>query len=313
MDTETIFPIEFVNNSKALKLIDTYFKDRPNLSDKDETLIKFYCYLEERIITIDLLYQIYLLNLNNLLNNFILKFDDEIIRINNNTEQNSYVLINGLFSNLVSSGKTLTDSIQDLPKNIKSYATKTGIDHNLNSQYISDIYDSNFSYKFCYHLRNYSQHGYLPISGGHNNKYYFNLSRILSSKHFDLKAEVEEELAKMEKKMIKEYNNEPNIALTYTISKYNLEMHRIYCKYMTQIKNLRKKVVRRINNIIKENSKIVFSDVTLDKKYILYIEENIMHFADLSGLHPKVFNDIRERAFINFKKEKKEMKRIKIY
>lgn len=131
--------------------------------------------------------------------------NDTIIKKDNlNIEENDGIIINALVINYISSARPFVESIETFVKEmfkIEEY-------ENFKKLYLNKLYDEKFTYRFLYSLRNYSQHGHLPVYIDYNNKCSFNLEEILNTPHFDHNAKL-----KKWKKYVKELRKNLKIIL----------------------------------------------------------------------------------------------------
>ncbi|HAZ0654615.1 TPA: hypothetical protein J8C18_000341, partial [Enterococcus faecium] len=171
-------------------------------------------------------------NLTNLLKHFTI-FTNDLIESTGEklTEDQYYYQINALTINLISSAKTLTESIEVCMKNFlaekdfKSFKNKI----------LSKPYDEHFSYRFLLHMRNYSQHGHLPVNI-HQQRVYFDLDEILAMPHFDFNGQLKKELDVLRKDIYNQFRDSPRISYVYTVAKFNLVITEIYFNYLKEIK-----------------------------------------------------------------------------
>ena len=98
------------------------------------------------------------------------------------TVKNDYISINSYIINLISSGRTLADAMECYIKNVPSIGEP---EREKFLEYLHNNYDASFAYRLLCNLRNYSQHGHLPVSSTEN-KYYFDLKQIVDKPHFNL-------------------------------------------------------------------------------------------------------------------------------
>lgn len=155
----------------------------PILDSEEKEKIEYYVEITRHIQEIYELFNIFRFNLNNLLNYYELHYDDSILRKSYlDSKENDFTIINALVLNYISAGKVLTESIENF-MNIN--VDKESI---LYTSFMDDhfykIYNKNFYYRFLLHLRNFSQHGHLPISIDIKNRFYFNLRQILYTPTF---------------------------------------------------------------------------------------------------------------------------------
>ena len=134
--------------------------------------------------------------------------------------------INVYLISLISAGKTIADSVTLCIKN------------NLEEEclFIRNEYDSNFSYKFLIRLRNYSQHGHIPVSIIEGQPR-FDLLQIYNTPHYDfnsnLKKDVDEFIEFIHENQ--ESIEGPMLSFESTVVLYTCSIFRIYKKFLEKI------------------------------------------------------------------------------
>ncbi|MDV4886449.1 hypothetical protein NNG57_02895, partial [Enterococcus faecium] len=202
------------------------------ITESDKRIFLNYVELTRHIIELDKLFNVFRYNLTNLLKHFTI-FTNDLIESTGEklTEDQYYYQINALTINLISSAKTLTESIEVCMKNFlaekdfKSFKNKI----------LSKPYDEHFSYRFLLHMRNYSQHGHLPVNI-HQQRVYFDLDEILAMPHFDFNGQLKKELDVLRKDIYNQFRDSPRISYVYTVAKFNLVITEIYFNYLKEIK-----------------------------------------------------------------------------
>ncbi len=96
-------------------------------------------------------------------------------------------------------------------------------DSDLREKIISKEYDTSFSYRFMYFMRNFTQHFSIPIKYI-DNVYSFDVYNILNINHFSIKKDIKEDLNKQFD--IMKNQGVPYIALEPTILSYKKS---VYC------------------------------------------------------------------------------------
>ena len=153
MSTEEYFLIKNINVNMEKIKIPKYSKDEIDIIEK---FIEFTRHLQE----IDKLFYVFQMNLQDILLHYELYYDDRIIRkIDIENEEKDIIIINALVINYISSAKTFTESIEIfLTQNLgKEELNK------FKNNCLSKIYDKKFSYRLLIRLRDYAQHGHLPV------------------------------------------------------------------------------------------------------------------------------------------------------
>ncbi|OSM16278.1 hypothetical protein B6S39_14315, partial [Enterococcus faecalis] len=130
----------------------------PKISTDEQKLFETYIEMTRFFIELSELYKIFQANYSLLLENFTLNTNDTVYyRHTIIQEDELYTLINTFTINLISSGKSLSESIDTYLNTILGKETY----NKFRSDISSPIYDKNFSYKLLLQLRNYSQHGHI--------------------------------------------------------------------------------------------------------------------------------------------------------
>ncbi|MFR6601536.1 MAG: hypothetical protein ACLUQ0_03480 [Enterococcus italicus] len=203
-----------------------------SIADSDRKIFSDYVELTRHIIELDKLFNVFRYNLTNLLNHFTIYTNDLLERLDENlTEDQYYYQINALTINLISSAKTLSESIETCMKN---FLLKKEF-NSFKLRILSKPYDEHFSYRFLLHMRNYSQHGHLPVNI-HQQRVYFDLDEILAMPHFDLNGQLKKELDVLRKDIYNQFRDSSRISYVYTVAKFNLVITEIYFNYLKEIK-----------------------------------------------------------------------------
>ena len=137
-----------------------------------EQILRRYLSMSQHICELDELYSMMVFNLENMFEKFSLQFDDRIFAKRGETVD--VIQINALLCNAVSAGRTLIESMEKFDE---FYISK---DKSFKKNFISKAYDQYSEYKIVDFLRNYMQHGHIPIHYDEE-KIYLDLSEILCS------------------------------------------------------------------------------------------------------------------------------------
>ncbi|MGN9291189.1 hypothetical protein ACTMRI_13985 [Enterococcus faecium] len=229
MRSDSRFFVSNLQDDELIRQIDSLLE---TITESDKRIFLNYVELTRHIIELDKLFNVFRYNLTNLLKHFTI-FTNDLIESTGEklTEDQYYYQINALTINLISSAKTLTESIEVCMKNFlaekdfKSFKNKI----------LSKPYDEHFSYRFLLHMRNYSQHGHLPVNI-HQQRVYFDLDEILAMPHFDFNGQLKKELDVLRKDIYNQFRDSPRISYVYTVAKFNLVITEIYFNYLKEIK-----------------------------------------------------------------------------
>ncbi|HFU4436148.1 TPA: hypothetical protein ACH52J_000244 [Enterococcus faecium] len=229
MRSDSRFFVSNLQDDELIRQIDSLLE---TITESDKRIFLNYVELTRHIIELDKLFNVFRYNLTNLLKHFTI-FTNDLIESTGEklTEDQYYYQINALTINLISSAKTLTESIEVCMKNFlaekdfKSFKNKI----------LSKPYDEHFSYRFLLHMRNHSQHGHLPVNI-HQQRVYFDLDEILAMPHFDFNGQLKKELDVLRKDIYNQFRDSPRISYVYTVAKFNLVITEIYFNYLKEIK-----------------------------------------------------------------------------
>ncbi|HDL0990316.1 TPA: hypothetical protein PWT14_002828, partial [Enterococcus faecium] len=205
MRSDSRFFVSNLQDDELIRQIDSLLE---TITESDKRIFLNYVELTRHIIELDKLFNVFRYNLTNLLKHFTI-FTNDLIESTGEklTEDQYYYQINALTINLISSAKTLTESIEVCMKNFlaekdfKSFKNKI----------LSKPYDEHFSYRFLLHMRNYSQHGHLPVNI-HQQRVYFDLDEILAMPHFDFNGQLKKELDVLRKDIYNQFRDSPRIS-----------------------------------------------------------------------------------------------------
>lgn len=266
---------------------------------KIEELIEFTRHFQE----IDQLYHIFKVNLKNILH-YRLNIDDTIVRlINNDSQEDDVIIINALVINYISSAKSFVESIECFIKDKLNQGTLDEFKNNCSSK----IYDERFSYRLLIRLRDYAQHGHLPVYMSYDKKCSFDLDQILYTPHFSHNKKLKEEIISIREKILEQYQDNPRIMFTRTIAEFNICIIEIYIYFIDTIIEKMKQIVDDFRLLIKERPEIIYTSKDELNGFILYD----MKDGSIQGMNPKeepleMINKIKltiERELIKEKEE----------
>ncbi len=298
MNTEpTIFFKDTDIDDTKIKLV--------NLKEDEKNCIKTYVEITRHIQEIHQLLHIYKFNLDNMLFFYTLNSNDILQRNPNiKLKKSDSIVINALTINIISSGKTLVDSIDTfLKENTNQYEM-------LKNNIISSVYDSCPYYRILYQLRNFSQHGHLPVQVEENNKCYLDLEDILKKPNINLNAKMKKEMIKFKEEIYEKFQDHPRIVFSLAIAEYNLCVIKIYKNFLENIEQLVLNFFNRTKQIIKKHPKIIHKSQDALNGYVLYDidnDDNIQCFYSKEDF-VKTFLTIKKEGLKIYKNDEKEFK-----
>ena len=193
------------------------------LGEEDELLFRKYIETSRHFQEITQLYNMMLFDLDELFLHYDLHFDDRVF--SKNGEEVDAIQINALVGNAVSAARTLIESIGVIDK---VYIDK---EEYFKKNFISKVYDENFCYRFIDFIRNYLQHGHVPISFD-GEKIFFLLSEILDVSHMKINPSLNQKMKDIEQQLFSYGELNPRLAVVQMLYKYFLLVHVLMCEFL---------------------------------------------------------------------------------
>lgn len=301
MNTEEYFFIKKTNvNVESIKL--------PELNENELYEIQEYIEFTRHIQEIEQLFCINKVNLDNFLFNYELMNDDTFFRkINCFREKDDSIIINTFVINYISSAKTLVESIENFIKE------NLGDDkYNTYKTYcVNKIYDERFSYRLLIRLRDFSQHGHLPVDVSINKKCSFNLQQILNTPHFKHNKKLENEMINISSKILKEFGDNPRIMFTRSIAEFEISILEIYNYFITEASIEVKKLKKKFDELISRRPDIIYKSKDSLDGFILYkIKDKNVHCVDPRQDPIKMMENISAEVKKELENAKKEFKKV---
>lgn len=281
-------------NTENIELLkDTKFNEENffNLEEDDRNMLFWYTELCKQLIECNDLFRVYKYNLEKLAFSYNLYYNGTFEPIAQ-TDNDDFICINSLVSGILSSAYNLISSLELTEKIFSDFFTEKTV---FKKNYISKVYEKSFSYRLCYFLRNFSQHGHLAVSHDNGNKFCFDIGRILCTKHFNFNKKTETELVKIEKEIYEKAQRTPKISIVGTLILYNNDISEIYKGFFDFFESLHESMVIKIEDIIKNKGTVNIEG----SKYFLFYDSNKTAHGIL--ISPDPIND-----FNKYKKEAKK-------
>ena len=178
------------------------------------------------------------------------------------------VAVNSNMIGLLSIGKSLIESIEICISNFCSNGERSWF----KQHYLSGEYDSNFSYRFLFRLRDYCQHTHIPV-GCSTDNFYFDLNQIYSTPHYNFK--LEDEVAAFILEVREKYQDECKLAIKPTVVSYVSSIYKIYLNYLYLIVNEINSRKAAVDLIVKENPELIEHKSNRKYRgYLFYRESN---------------------------------------
>ena len=207
-----------------------YFEIMPSEGEKKFTLpvnehqVIFQRYLDMtyHVQELDQLYRMMLYNLEKIFRDYNLLFDDRVYTYNG--QEVDVLQLNALIGNAISSARTLIESVEVFDK---AYIDSDGT---FKTSYISKAYDKWMAYRMVDFLRNYMQHGHVPISYD-GNKIFLNLTEILDVHHMRINKALRQQYTDVYAQLMEQGAVETRLACVFPLYQYFLLVHKLYLDF----------------------------------------------------------------------------------
>ena len=273
------------------------------MSEENLKIIEGYVSFGEHLQNVHQLFKLLEFNLEQLLHYCIMKYDDELIMIDGETVD--FYAINGLVINIVSSAKTLIEALE------KFYATELGEERKdkFKQDVLSKKYDEVFAYRFMIYMRNYAQHGHLPISRIYDEKRFcFDLMQILTTQHIKPNKAIKESMIKVHDEIIERFEDEPRVAVTYTIDSFTVTVYEIYYVFLQTIEDDVKEIFSKQLYLLNTYPELIYKGNNVLNGYVVYQigENNELHMYNPNECLLNAYNEYKEEAKSVYYKYKAE-------
>ena len=267
------------------------------LSLDEVELAKNYVELTRHLQEIRHLYLMFQYCLDCIDSKYVLMSDGKILMNNEPAiTEADFIAINAMVNNLISAGRTLVESME-------CYITENYQNDNFDRKGYMDFYhktyDSSFPYRFLIRMRDYSQHGHLPVNQ-YDEWYGFDLYQVLNKPHFKHNALIKQQLENAVKEVIDIYGDIPRLSLTMTLAEFTAYLLSIYYQFWDSVEpaiNVSEKKFKELITSHPENVNVVG-----DENVSLFIYD-----VDADGMAHMVFTDDDASQMISmFKTEAKE-------
>lgn len=286
MDTEKMFLID-----------DGFNLVCEELAEEDLKTARHFVETTRHLQEIHHLFLIFKKDIDNLQKDYVLMNNGNVFREQNPASNEAdYISVNSHIINIISAGRTLVESMECYIKNNPDI----GDAKQKYLNYYHSTYDSSFAYRFLIRLRDYSQHGHLPISSTENN-YYFDLIQIVNKPHFDHNKTLEKQMKIIIDEIIEKYHDTSTISLTETLSEYVVKLLAI-CKmfcYQTE-KELTEACAKFQNVVSVYPDNIIKEQGNLNRLFIYDVVDGNAHVVDLEYNPYEMVIKLKKEAEDNF-------------
>lgn len=236
MDTEKLF----LTNEK----LDIVYRE---LEENDLNTVRYFVEITRHLQEIHHFLLIFIKNIDCMQKEYVLMNTGNVIYNQKPAiREEDYIAINSYIINIISAGRTLVESMEcyvESNMNTDAAAKQKYLD------FYHKTYDSSFAYRLLIRLRDYSQHGHLPVSSTGNN-YYFDLVQIVDKPHYNHNKTLETEMKNIVHEIITVYRDTPTIALTETLAEFVEKLLSIYKMFWYQTEHEFAEAYANFQNII---------------------------------------------------------------
>lgn len=263
----------------------TAFDDKEKLTileytEQEILAIKHYVELTRHLQEIQQVFHITVYNLRVLLNTFELANNNTVRKIRSITDEfDEKTEINALVINFISSGKTLADTLIVCSESFAQSDSEGTLSHN---QYQSTIYDGCFSYQLLTHLRNFSQHGHIPVSQD-GDIFGFDVGGILRTPHYNQNARVKKQLERLYDEVVTVHQVEPYHTFTRGLAEYTTSLAQIYHHFWTLAIPELKRVYSLFLDIVQSHPGCEHHKDSKYNGYLVYRVEENLHAVEIGN------------------------------
>lgn len=288
MGTEKMLPYDDFNidnitlydyNDKDLKRI-TSFVEITRYIEEIHQLFDIFQYNIRRLLSI------YELNNHDKIKRHVPKFED----FSDSTELNALVI------SLISSGKTLVDAVQAC---VQSCYSKDSNEYSEFCKILSKEYDNCFSYRFLTRLRDFSQHGHVPVSLDGETAC-FDIGQLISTPHFNHNKTILGEMERFCDELLIKEKVQPRHVFSIAIAEFSVSIFKIYYELWKAMGDSFYTSLSNINDLIKQYPKVIMHK---DKKY-----DGLLFYQIGNGLHTFYASEISDKMYVQYLEEAKELK-----
>lgn len=264
-----------------------------DISEENRKIIEGYVSFGEHLQNVHQLFKLLEFNLEQLFNYCIMKYDDELVRIDG--EVVDFYAINGFVINIVSSAKTLIEALEIF------YETELGEErkNKFKQEVLSKKYDEVFAYRFMFYMRNYAQHGHLPISHIYDERRFcFDFMQILTTQHIKPNKAIKESMEKVRDEIIERFGDEPRVAVTYTIDSFTVAVYEIYYVFLQTIEDDIKEIFGKQLHLLNAYPELIYKGNNVLNGYVVYQTgvSNELHVYNPNECLLDAYNEYKEEA-----------------
>lgn len=268
------------------------------LSPDEVELSKNYVELTRHLQEIRHLYLMFQYGLDCIDSKYILMSNGKLLKNNEPAiTEADFIAINAMVNNLISAGRTLVESMECY---VSENYPKENSDRKGYMDFYHKTYDGSFPYRFLIRMRDYSQHGHLPVNQ-YGEWYGFDLYQVLKKPHYKHNGMIKQQLENVVKEAMDIYGDIPRLSLAMTLAEFTAYLLAIYHQFWVAVEPAMTASEKKFKELIANHPENV--NVVGDENVSLFIYD-----IDADGLAHMVFVDDDVSQMVSmFKIEAKEV------
>lgn len=287
-----------------------------DLAEEDLKTARHFIEITRHMQEIHQLFLIFKKDIDDLQSEYVLKNNGNVFREQNPANSGAdYISVNSHIINIISAGRTLVESMECYIENNSDIG-------DVKQKYLDfyhNTYDSSFAYRLLIRLRDYSQHGHLPVSSMGNN-YFFDLIQIANKPHYNHNKKFEMQMKSAIDEILEKYHNTPTISLTETLAEFVVMLIAIYkmfwyqtekeltetsAKFQTVVSGYPDNIIKEreglnelfIYDVVAGNAHVVDPNYKIDEMVIKFKKEAESNFDEYAKAYKEVLNG---NLYINY-------------
>lgn len=187
------------------------------LKEDDLKTVEKYVELTRHLEEIHELFLVFKFNLDSFISRYRVTSSGKVYRDDKLADTyDDYIAINSLVISIISAGKTMVESMYAYTK--ANYGEESQEFAKLHG-FTANVYDQVFPYRLLMRLRDYAQHGHLPIS--HNRGWYgFEATSFVKKPHFDHNRKFLDEMSAAIQEVSEKYGDSFKMSLADMLAQY---------------------------------------------------------------------------------------------
>lgn len=262
------------------------------LTEEDLKTARHFIEMTRHMQEVHQLFLIFKKDIDDLQSEYVLKNNGNVFREQNPANSGAdYISVNSHIINIISAGRTLVESMECYIENNSDIG-------DVKQKYLDfyhNTYDSSFAYRLLIRLRDYSQHGHLPVSSMGSN-YFFDLIQIVNKPHYNHNKKFETQMESVIDEILDKYHNTPTISLTETLAEYIVKLLSIYKMFWYQTEKELMEACTKFQTVVScYPDNIIKEQEGLEGLFIYDVADGNAHVVDP--------NDKPDEMVMRFKKE----------